>query len=278
MSRSLDTHVHLWDRSTDPQPWIDPAAMTAIDRDFAPADLAPMLDATGMAAAVVVQSSNSAAETRRLLAHRSPRIAGVVGWLDLTTDPGPQLDRLDPADRRRLVGVRHLVHLDPDPEWLTRPAVGAGLGRLAEHDLGFDLVLRWRQLPLTARVVKARPDVRFVVDHLGGVAEADDVAGWETALRELARLPTVWAKISGLATLAGPERTRTSRLRHAVRVALEAFGPDQLMYGSDWPVAELGVGAATWRAVVDELLAELSGPEREAILSGTGSAFYRVAP
>ncbi|MDY7085287.1 MAG: amidohydrolase family protein [Actinomycetota bacterium] len=277
MNRHLDTHVHLWNRSTDPQPWINPSTMAAIDRDFGPADLGPMLDATGMATAVVVQSSNSAAETRRLLAHRSPRIAGVVGWLDLTADPGPQLDELGPAARRGLVGVRHLVHLDPDPQWLARPSVGAGLDRLAADGLGFDLVVRARQLPLTVTVVRAHPDVRFVLDHLGGVTEADDLAGWETHLRDLARLPNVWAKISGLATLAGPQRTRMDGMRHAVRVALEVFGPARLMYGSDWPVAELGTGAMTWRAAVAEFLGDLSETEREAILAGTGSAFYRVA-
>jgi L-fuconolactonase len=276
VNRCLDTHVHLWNRSTDPQPWIDPSTMAAIDRDFAPADLGPMLDLTGMTAAVVVQSSNSAAETWRLLAHRSPYIAGVVGWLDLSTDPGPQIDELGPA-ARRLVGVRHLVHLDPDPQWLARPSVSAGLGRLAEYDLGFDLVVRRQQLPLTAKVARAHPHVRFVVDHLGGVADADDLDDWEKGLRELAGLPNVWAKISGLATLPGPARTRMDGMRHAIGVALEAFGPDRLMYGSDWPVAELGAGAVAWRVALDRLLDELSPTEREAILSGTGSAFYRVA-
>ena len=278
MTGHLDAHVHLWDRSTDPQPWIDPATMAAIDRDFAPADLASMLDATGMAAAVVVQSTNSADETRRLLAHESPRIAGVVGWLDLSGDPRPQLDRLDPAARRRLVGVRHLVHLDPDPDWLGRPAVRAGLGRLAGCGLSFDLVVRWRQLPLSATVAQALPEVRFVVDHLGGIAEADDLAGWAAGLQALARLPNVWAKISGLAGLIGPPSTGSEGARRAVEVALEAFGPDRLMYGSDWPVAELGAGAPAWRAAVDELTGGLSGAEREAILAGTASAFYRVTP
>ncbi|GIM97341.1 amidohydrolase family protein [Paractinoplanes toevensis] len=271
MTGALDAHVHLWNRSTDPQPWIDPVAMAALDRDFGPGDLAAMLDATGMATAVVVQSSNSAAETRRLLAHRSNRIAGVVGWLDLSADPAAQLDRLDPEARRRLVGVRHLVHLDPDPDWLARPAVNAGLGRLAEYDLGFDLVVRWWQLTRCVTVAKAHPDVRFVVDHLGGTAEADDVTGWARGLRELARLPNVWAKISGLAGMTG-----TDGVRRAVRVAIEAFGPGRLMYGSDWPVAELGAGALAWRATVDKLIGELSAAERNAILSGTASAFYRL--
>src|SRR5689334_6174185 len=111
--------------------------MPAIDRDFLPADLERMLDATGTKAAVVVQSSNSAAETRRLLAHPTTRIAGVVGWIDLTADPDRQLDELDAASWR-LVGIRHLVHLDPDPGWLARTAVKAGVGRLGARGLAFD--------------------------------------------------------------------------------------------------------------------------------------------
>ncbi|MBP2708613.1 amidohydrolase family protein [Microbispora sp. RL4-1S] len=278
MSRGLDAHVHLWNRATDPQPWIDPATMAAIDRDFAPGDLDRMLDSTGLDAAVVVQSSNSVAETRRLLAHTSPRIAGVVGWIDLTADVAGQLDELDdpegldPAARRRLVGIRHLVHIDPDPDWLGRSDVGAALGHLAARGLGFDLVVRWWQLPLAATVVAARPGVRFVVDHLGGIAECDDDAGWEAGLRALAARPNTYAKISGLAGLVGDGDT--DRLRRVADVALEAFGPERLMYGSDWPLAELSAGAVRWCEVVDKLIGELSPAERQAITSGTASAFY----
>ncbi|WP_436535859.1 amidohydrolase family protein [Actinoplanes sp. HUAS TT8] len=263
----LDSHVHLWDRATDPQPWIDPATMAAIDRDFGPPDLDLMLTATGMDAAVVVQSSNSLPETRRLLAHGGPRIAGVVGWIDLTGDAQRQLDALGPD---RLVGLRHLAHLDPDPGWLSRPEVAAGLDRAGERGLGFDLVVRARQLGPAATLAARCSGVRFVVDHLGGVADTDDIVTWAADLRELARRPNTWAKISGLAG------TDPDRARQAVDIALDTFGPDRLMYGSDWPVAELGRGAPAWRVTVDTLLARLSGDERRAILSGTGSAFYRI--
>jgi L-fuconolactonase len=272
VSRSVDAHVHLWNRATDPQPWIDPATMAAIDRDFAPADLERMLDATGVDAAVVVQSSNSAAETRRLLAHPSSRIAGVVGWAELTADVAEQLDELDPSARGRLVGIRHLVHVDPDPAWLERPDVGTALKQLGARDLGFDLVVRWWQLPQAATVVAAHPGVRFVVDHLGGIAESDDDAGWEAGLRELAARPNAFAKISGLAGLVSGGDG--ARLRRVVGVALDAFGSERLMYGSDWPLAELGAGPVAWRRAVDELIAELSPAERHAITSGTASAFY----
>jgi L-fuconolactonase len=273
VTATLDSHVHLWDRSADPQPWIDPATMPALDRDFGPGDLERMLDATGMDAAVVVQSSNSAGETRRLLAHPAPRIAGVVGWIDLTADPARQLDELEAGASRPLVSVRHLVHLDPDPGWLARTAVQAGIGHLGSRGLAFDLVLRWWQLPLATSLAGARADVRFVVDHLGGIAEADDTEAWAGNLRDLSRLPNTWAKLSGLAGLAHRD---PDGLRRAVDVALETFGPYRLMYGSDWPLAELGVGAAAWRATAGTLIAELSPAERTAILSATASVAYRL--
>jgi L-fuconolactonase len=267
----VDAHVHLWNRVTDPQPWIDPVTMAAIDRDFTSGDLQRMLDRTRIDRAVVVQAGNSLAETRRLLDDPGRCIAGVVGWIDLTGDAGAQLDALAGA-RRRLVGIRHLVHVDPDPGWLSRPEVGAALKELGARGLCFDLVLRSWQLTPAASVVAANPEVRFAVDHLGGVAETADHADWEKGLRALAAYPNVSAKISGLAGLvADPDR-----LHRVVGVALEAFGPDRLMYGSDWPLACLGAGPAGWRAAVADLIDELSAEERRAIMSGTASATYRL--
>jgi L-fuconolactonase len=270
VSGQIDAHVHLWNRVTDPQPWIDPVTMAAIDRDFTPDDLAKMLAATGIESAVVVQTGNGTAETQRLLSDPAPGIAGVVGWIDLEGDVGAQLDGFRSGVRRRLVGIRHLVHVDPDPAWLGRPEVGAALDDLAAHGLCFDLVVRWWQLDLAETVVRAHPGVRFVVDHLGGIAECDDEAGWERGLRAIAAHPNVYAKVSGLAGLVSD----APRLRRVVDAAIEAFGPQRLMYGSDWPLARLGAGPVAWRAAVDGLISELSEGERRAIMSGTAAACY----
>ncbi|MFI5843053.1 amidohydrolase family protein [Catenuloplanes sp. NPDC051500] len=269
MSDPVDAHVHLWNRATDPQPWIDPESMAAIDRDFDAADLTRMLDATCIGTAVVVQAGKSLGETRRLLTGPAERIAGVVGWIDLTADVPGQLGALDSG---RLVGIRHLVHVDPDPGWLDRPDVGRALDLLGARGLCFDLVVRSWQLPLAARVAKAHPGTRFVLDHLGGIAETTDDADWESGLRALAGQPHVYAKISGLAGLVGDP----GRLRRIAGVALDAFGPDRLMYGSDWPMARLGAGPVAWRTAVDELIGGLSATERHAIMSGTATACYRL--
>ncbi|GIE77229.1 amidohydrolase [Actinoplanes philippinensis] len=272
MTGLVDAHVHLWNRATDPQPWIDPRSMAAIDRDFGSGDLAEMLDATGIDRAVLVQASNSLAETRRLLGEPGDRTAGVVGWIDLTADVHAQLDLLRAGGRRPLVGIRHLVHLDPDPDWLGRPDVGRALATLGAHDLCFDLVIRPWQLPLAASVAGEHPELRFVLDHLGGAADSTDLPRWEDGLRAVAAHPHVYAKISGLAGLVGDP----GRLRWMVGVAVEAFGPDRLMYGSDWPVARLGAGPVAWRAAVDDLLGDLSAPQCRAILSATATSCYRL--
>jgi len=270
MSGVVDAHVHLWNRATDPQPWIDPESMAAIDRDFSSGDLERMLDATGVDAAIVVQAGNSITETGRLLDDPGRRIAGVVGWVDLTADVDAQLDALSAGARRRLVGLRHLVHVDPDPGWLGRPDVGAALDALATRGLCFDLVLRPWQLPLAATVAETRPGLRFVLDHLGGIAESTDDRDWEAGLRALAAHSHVHAKISGLAGLVDDP----VRLRRVVGVALDAFGPDRLMFGSDWPLTRLSAGPVVWRATVGELISDLSEGERRAILSGTAVACY----
>jgi L-fuconolactonase len=270
----VDAHVHLWNRATDPQPWIDPESMAIIDRDFSSGDVEQMLDATGVDTAVIVQTGNSLAETRRLLDDSGPRTAGVVGWIDLTADVAAQLEVLNSNGRRPLVGIRHLAHVDPDPGWLGRPDVARGLTALSAHHLCFDFVVRSWQLPLAAEVAGAHPDLRFVVDHLGGIAETTDDPGWESGLRALAAHPHVYAKISGLAGLVHDP----ARLRRVVGVGVEAFGPDRLMYGSDWPLARLGAGPVAWRAAVDGLINELNAGERHAIMSGTASACYALAP
>jgi L-fuconolactonase len=275
----LDAHVHLWNRATDPQPWIDPDEMAVIDRDFGLSQLDEMLDSCEVGSAIVVQAANSSGETERLLelaaSPGASRIAGVVGWLDLTADVDVQLERLGPAGRTRLVGIRHLVHVDEDPRWLGRPDVGRALDRLAAHGLGFDLVLRPAQLELAAEVVAAHPATRFALDHLGGIVESDDDLAWERGLRILAERDNVVVKLSGLARIA----EQADRQRRALDVGLSAFGAARCMYGSDWPLAQLGFGGAlAWRSTFLEFIGELTSAEQQQVSTDVATTFYRGAP
>lgn len=278
MSGRIDAHVHLWDRATDPQDWIDPQTMGAIDRDFGADELTAMLASTGVRSAIVVQASNSLDESVRLARLASPAIAGLVAWVDLTSDVGEQLDRIRMGGATRVVGIRHLAHIDPDPEWLSREEVGRGMAALESERLSFDLVVRDWQLGQAARLAERHDGMRFVLDHLGGPpAPGGDLGEWAAGLRELARRPNVTAKLSGLSSglVAGSWTARD--LAPVVDVALDAFGPSRLMYGSDWPLAELGGGAPAWIAAVETLLDGLSAAERDRVFGGTAREAYSLA-
>lgn len=278
MTQTIDSHVHLWHRATDPQPWIDANSMAAIDRDFDAADLATMLTRTSVESAVIVQSSNSLAETARLIDGATHQVVGVVGWLDLTGDVERQLASLTESQRQRLVGVRHLAHIDPDPAWLRRGDVAEGVAALGRTGRSVDLVVRWWQLDQVEALVADHADVRFVIDHLGDPPlGAPEFAQWVDSIRLIAAHDNVVAKLSGVAS--DPQRARSpiDACRAAVDWALELFGPDRLMYGSDWPVVELGSGAGAWRQVVATLTGDLTELERDAIDGATARRTYALS-
>ncbi len=239
-----------------------------------------MTGPAGIDATVLVQVLNDIDETAEFLAvaGKSELIKGVVGWVDLTApDVAVHLDRLSSGPGGdRLVGIRHLVEPEPDPEWLTRPDVLAGLRAVRDAGLVYDVLTRPHQLPAALAAVRAVPDMVFVLDHLskpdiaGGVLEP-----WATHLAALAAEPNVVAKVSGLVTEAGPQWTVDS-LRPCVDAALEAFGPDRLMAGSDWPVCLLAASYDEVFGAASELVAGLSGAERDQVLGGTAERVYRL--
>lgn len=277
MSARIDAHVHLWDRTLDPQDWIDPETMAPIDRDFGTGDLAEMLVSADMERAVVVQSSNSIEESVRLARTDSAVVAGLVAWVDLTQAPGPQLAHIRDDATVPVVGIRHLAHIDPDPEWLLRDDVSRGLHMLAEEGLCFDLVVRDWQLPQAAHLAARHPELQLVLDHLGGPpAPGGDLAVWSAGLRDLARHSNVAAKLSGLVSGLAPGSWSAADLAPAVEVALDAFGPERLLYGSDWPLVRLGGDAADWRSAVGTLLDGLSTDERDGVFGETALSVYSL--
>ncbi|SKC80586.1 amidohydrolase family protein [Krasilnikoviella flava] len=289
----VDAHHHLWVRARHPQDWIDPVTMAAIDADFTPADL-PARE-HGVDATVVVQSVSSWSETRDLLdvaaspEGRAARVTGVVGWADLC-DAALE-DRLaalrEAPGGQHLVGIRTMVQAEPDPDYLDRPDVHAGVVAVGAAGLPFDLVVRADQLASCARLAAALPDTRFVLDHLAKppiAATTPDAAGrpgdpaaldaWRRDLTALAARPNVVAKLSGLVTEARWDAWTTADLRPAADHALDVFGPDRLMLGSDWPVCLLASGYGRWLAAADELLAALSADERAAVRGRTAVTTY----
>jgi L-fuconolactonase len=253
--------------------------MAPLRRSFGIDDLAPRATAAGITATVVVQTVADITETEELLdlALETPLVTGVVGYVDLAApDVGDQLDRLrERPSGGRLVGIRSLVQDEPDPGWLLRPAVLAGLREVARRDLVYDLLIRPHQLDAALGVVTQVPEGRYVVDHLAKPAIAAGAwEPWASGLTALAGRGDVVAKLSGLVTEADWATWSTSDLRPRVDHAMAAFGPGRLMFGSDWPVCTLAAPYGRVVAATEELVGDLSSAERAAVMGGTAAAVY----
>lgn len=280
-SHLVDSHHHVWDLSVRDQEWISGDALAPIRRNFSLADLLPEARAAGVTATVLVQTVTVADETPEFLALAadSDLVAGVVGWIDLTRpDAADTLAGLQQLPGgQHLVGIRHQVQGEPDPQWLLRPDVRRGLAAVGAAGLAYDLVVLPHQLPACVRSAQEHPELTFVLDHLGKPPIASgDLEPWSTAVRTLAALPNTVCKLSGLVTEADRKRWTVDDLRPYVDTVLDAFGPDRLMFGSDWPVCTL---AATYAEVIDiarELTSSLNDSERAALFAGTATRVYRL--
>jgi L-fuconolactonase len=235
-----DAHLHLWDLARSPYTWLD--GVPGLHRSIGWGDARAGHEALGITRVVLVQADDTRADTANLQEQAatietddSPVTrADVVAWLPLM-DPG-EVDRLltDPGAMERVVGIRHLIHDEPDPGFLERPQVSASLDLLDAAGIPLDVPDAYaRHMEQTLRVAEAHPGLTLVLDHLGKPPLGDVAAmgEWATQLRALAVQPNVVAKLSGLAT------SGDGRFEDAVAVALDAFGPDRLMFGSDWPIA-----------------------------------------
>ena len=274
----IDAHHHVWDLDVREQPWT--AELPALRRSFGIDELRPTLVANEIDATVLVQTICIADETPELLAlaHAEPVIAGVVGWIDLTApDAADQLAMLrDGEGGRRLVGVRHQVQEEPDPRWLCRADVRRGLAAVGEAGLAYDLLVKPQQLASAVDTVRALPDMRFVLNHAGKPAIRDRaMQPWQAELVELARLPNVAVKLSGLVTEAADEWT-LEQLRPFADVMLQAFEPFRIMFGSDWPVCLLAASYREVLAAAQELTAKLSSAERDDVFGETAARWYGI--
>ncbi|WP_306319906.1 MULTISPECIES: amidohydrolase [unclassified Streptomyces] len=275
MTGVVDAHHHVWDLSVRDQDWITGPELAPIRRAFTLDELTPELRAAGVDATVLVQTVTVAEETPEFLAlaERGDLVAGVVGWTDLTRpDVRDTLDRLrELPGGRHLVGIRHQVQGEPDPEWLLRPDVRRGLAALADSGLVYDLVVLPHQLPACAKAAAEHPELAFVLDHLGKPPiAAHELEPWRTRIRALAALPNTYCKLSGLVTEADWAHWTLDDLRPYADTALDAFGPDRVMFGSDWPVCTL---AATYAQVVDTAR-ELVGGNDPDVFDGTARRVY----
>jgi L-fuconolactonase len=274
----IDAHQHYWDPARGDYGWLTPG-LTALYRPFGPADMKPLRDQAGVTRTVVVQAAPTLDETRYLLdlARNEPSIAGVVGWVPLLLPAAPDLIAAL-AHEPKFKGVRPMLQDLPDDTWIANPDLAPAIEALIAHDLAFDALIFARHAAYLETFAQRFPALRIVIDHGAKPPIRDGLAAlhdWTRAITRLARLPNVQCKLSGLATEAAPGWTEHT-LRPYVEHLLDTFGPERLMWGSDWPVLDLNGEYGQWFAVANALLAPLSDAQREAVFGGNATAFYRL--
>jgi L-fuconolactonase len=284
---TVDAHHHLWDLKIRAQEWLRAPELKPIWRDYDLHDLEPEAREAGVHKTVLVQVAASVEETKEFLAFAACNklIGGVVGWTDLAgEDPAGQLAALREAPGgQSLRGIRHLVEGEPDPAWLARPEVRRGLRAVAEAGLPYDLLVNPLQATAALNVVRALPELTFVLDHLGKpniAASATEGsvpdAHWSAWIHQLAAEPNVVCKLSGMVTEAHWTTWTVTDLRPYADVALDAFGPDRLMFGSDWPVCLLAGTYTEVFSTARQLTDLLTDEERAAVFGGTAERVYRL--
>jgi L-fuconolactonase len=279
MSR-VDAHHHIWDLTIREQSWMVGPELDPIRRNFSIDDLAPQAAAAGVTSTVLVQTVGVVEETVEFLAvaANNDLVAGVVGWVDLTADDvAVALDGLlSRPDGSYLKAIRHQVHDEPDVDWLLRPDVQRGLAAVADAGLAYELLTKTPHLPAAIQTVRNVPQLTFVVDHISKPVIGEPLEPWAGQLRELAALPNVTCKLSGMVTEAPWTTWKPADLQPYADTVLEAFGPDRVMFGSDWPVCLLAASYADVVETAETLTAGLTPTERESIFATTATHTYNL--
>ncbi|MFI4988916.1 MAG: amidohydrolase family protein [Alphaproteobacteria bacterium] len=273
---TIDAHVHIWAEGCGYEVWLR-RKIAGIDRDFTIADLMAASSPAGISGVVLVHATEEPAETELLieLAEREPFVRAVVGWADVAAgDLGHRLDRY--MRSRKFRGLRAMPAFAGDAGWLARPAVREGLAELTRRGLTLDLLATPVQLPEVLRLAHALPELKIMLNHCGRPLTATGMLEpWATALRALAWSTPVYCKLSSLAERAGMD-WRVESLAPYVDVVLDAFGPERLAFGSNWPVVNIAASYGGWWQALAEMLARhpLTPEARAAIFGGTAAAFY----
>ncbi len=271
----IDAHQHFWSISRTDYGWLLPE-LGAIYRDFLPSDLAPLLTETGVARTILVQAAPSEAETAYLLdvAKHNSLVAGVVGWVNL--EASNAAERVAYMAAQKVVGLRPMVQDIADTDWLLRPALQPAIDAMVANGLCFDALIQPRHLPRMQQFMAQYPELKVVIDH---GAKPDIAHGalqpWADDIFSLASKTNVCCKLSGLVTEAGPD-WQANDLRPYVAVLIDAFGPDRLMWGSDWPVLNLASDYSSWHSLTLDMLGDFLPEQRANIMGGNAARFYGI--
>ena len=272
----IDAHHHFWHYNTQDYGWISDE-MAVLRRDFLPADLKPELDRAGIDRVVSVQARQCVEETEWLLslAEQNDFIAGVVGWLPIASPEFPALlERF--AANPKLRALRHVVQDEPDDRFILGDDFNRGVDRILATGLVYDILIFERHLPYAIEFVRRHsPEQVFVLDHIAKPKiAAGELQPWADNLRKLAAFPNVFCKLSGLVTEADIRSWTPQQLRPYMETVLEAFGPERVMFGSDWPVCTCATTYSQWRGVVGDFIASLGEHEQAQIMGGNALKAY----
>ncbi|BCM88245.1 hypothetical protein IAD21_00072 [Abditibacteriota bacterium] len=272
----IDAHHHFWRYSTDEYGWIGDD-MDRLRRDFLPNDLKQEIDTAGITGVVSVQARQIIEETRALLefADKNDWILGTVGWVPLAS---PEIESVldELAGAKKLKAVRHVVQDEADG-FLDAPAFNAGIARLANTGLVYDVLIFERQLVEAIRFVDRHPNQVFVLDHIAKPRIKDGLfEPWKTHIHELAQRDNVFCKVSGMVTEADWKVWTPESLKPYFETVLEAFGPSRLMFGSDWPVCLVACEYARWARIVREWATPLSSDEQDDLFENVARRVYRL--
>ena len=252
--------------------------MSAIKRDFLPKDLDAEMALAGISGAVSVQASQTLEETRWLLelAAHDEFLKGVVGWVPLVNHDVHET-LVEMSANPKLVGIRHVLHDEPDDFYMLREDFNRGIDKLKLLGFPYDILIFERHLPQTIEFVDRHEGQVFIVDHLGKPrVKAGELSPWRENIRELAKRPNVYCKLSGLVTEADHQNWTADQLKPYIDTVIEQFGPRRLMFGSDWPVCLLAAGYKQWADTVAHAVSSLTPPEQERIWAGTAIEAYRL--
>ena len=274
----IDSHHHLWRYSAEEFGWIDDA-MDLLKRDFLPQDFVATMRNANVDGSVAVQARQTVEETRWLLelADGCEVISGVVGWAPIA---GPELTGVldEFRGRKKLCGLRHILQAEADEKYMLRPEFNAGIRSLRQYELAYDVLIYERQLPQAIELVDQHPEQVFVLDHIAKPLIRDGIVEpWASRLREMGKRENVWCKVSGLITEGDWGAWTSESLKPYLDTVVEAFGPQRLLAGSDWPVCLVAGSYGRWFQVLDEYFAEYSVSERKAIFGETAVKVYKLS-
>ncbi|MBB5396321.1 amidohydrolase [Mucilaginibacter sp. AK015] len=275
--RKIDSHQHFWTFDAERHAWIDDS-MQAIQKDFLPGQLQPILQQNGIEGCITVQVEQTEAENDLMLslAENNSFIKGIVGWIEMAADRVEE--RLQYYSTVKLIkGFRHILQGEADDKFMLNPNFMRGIGLLNKYNFSYDILIKPNQLPYALQFASTFPDQRFVIDHLAKpYIKEKRITGWKTDMQAIAALPNVCCKISGMVTEADWLNWRPDDFTPYLEVVFEAFGAQRVMYGSDWPVCNVAGGYNGVLTVIGNYVSRLSQDEQQAFWAKNAEDFYRL--